>query len=89
VRCERCKQREATDTTFIVTHDTNEYWQLCKTCYELGVAENEAAGLQRAQADPAGTMRQMEANLGRALTLEERSAVEEYLARPAGPRDAT
>jgi protein-arginine kinase activator protein McsA len=80
MNCDRCGQRKATTPTFIVAENAAEYWQLCETCCGRAVAENEAAGLQRVRADPAGTIRQMEANLRRTLTLEERRAFDDYLA---------
>jgi protein-arginine kinase activator protein McsA len=83
--CQRCGQRKATTRTFVVNQDTAEYWELCEPCFELNCGESEAAGLARAQADPAATLRQMEANLGRALTAAERAAVNEYLAGPSQP----
>jgi protein-arginine kinase activator protein McsA len=85
--CERCGERKATTPTFVVIQDSAEYWELCETCCDLMVAENEAAGRRRVQADPAGTVRQMETNLGRPLTSEELRAFDEYLAG-SGPNEA-
>jgi hypothetical protein len=42
--CQRCGQREATISTFVVDAGTAEYWELCETCCEFLTAENEAAG---------------------------------------------
>lgn len=68
MNCQRCGQSEATIDTFVVLEDTAEYWDLCEPCCQLTAAEQEAAAYERAQGDPASTVRQMEANLGRALT---------------------
>ena len=46
-------------------------------------AQMRMAGFERARADPAATVRQTEANLGRPLTPAEPAAVDEYLSRPA------
>jgi len=79
MNCERCGQREATVSTFVVLEEAAEYWELCEKCFQLTAAEQEAAGYELAKGDPEGTVRQAEANLGRPLTPPERRAFDEHL----------
>jgi protein-arginine kinase activator protein McsA len=81
MNCRQCGQREATIPTIVLSEDVGEYRELCQTCCDLMVAENEAEGWRRARADPEGMVRQMETNLGRPLSADELREVDRHLSR--------